>query len=107
MWKCLQFVTASAEVLRESPLRTATRFLRAARYSSGVCDAVILLGLPGGYLLVVAGALVLCAIVWIYNSLFYTSTPAEVLRVEERCVVAGAPIRDGDHLCRSSGKRRR
>ena len=42
--------------------------------------------------MIVAGALVLCAIVWIRNALFYTSTQAEVLRVEERCVVAGAPM---------------
>ena len=49
-------------------------------------------GLRGGHLLVVTGALVLCAIVWINNALFYTSTQAEVLRAEERCVVAGAPM---------------
>lgn len=49
-------------------------------------------GLRGAHLLVVAGALVLCAISWIYNALFFTSTRAEVLRVEERCVVAGASM---------------
>jgi hypothetical protein len=49
-------------------------------------------GLRGGHLLAVAGALVLCAIAFINNALLYTSTLAEVLRVEERCVVAGAPM---------------
>jgi hypothetical protein len=48
-------------------------------------------GLRGAQLLVLAGALVLCGIAWINNAIFYTRTPAEVLRVEERCFVAGTP----------------
>lgn len=59
-------------------------------------------GLRGGRLLVVAGALVLCAVAWINNALFYTSTPAEVLRVEERCAVADVPTSCAE--ARASGK---
>lgn len=59
-------------------------------------------GLRSGHLLVVAGALVLCAVVWLNNAVFYTSTPAEVLRVEERCAVADVPT--GCAEARASGK---
>ena len=59
-------------------------------------------GLRGGYLLAVAGALVLCAIVWVYNGLVYTTTSAEIVRVEEQCFVAGTPT--GCVEARASGK---
>ena len=59
-------------------------------------------GLRGGYLLAVVGALVLCGIVWVYNRLVYTSTPAEIVRVEEQCFVAATPT--GCAEARASGK---
>ena len=46
----------------------------------------------GAQLFVPAIALVLCAFSWTKNALFFTKTRAEVLRGEERCVLAGAPI---------------
>jgi hypothetical protein len=58
-------------------------------------------GLRSGHLLVVAGALVLCAFAWLNNALFYTITPAEVLQVEERCSCGCA-----DRLCRGSRERK-
>ena len=59
-------------------------------------------GLRGGHLLAVAGALVLCVIVWVYNGLIYTTTSAEIVRVEEQCSVEGTPI--GCAEARASGK---
>ena len=48
-------------------------------------------GLRGGHLLVVAGALVLCGIAFLNNAVFYTSTRAEIVRVEEQCSVGDVP----------------
>ena len=59
-------------------------------------------GLRGGYLSAIVGALVLCAIVWVYNGLVFTTTPAEIVRVEEQCSVAGTPT--GCAEARASGK---
>jgi hypothetical protein len=75
---------------------------RAARCFKGITVRSFFSGLRGGYLLAVAGALLLCAIVWIYNGLFYTSTPAEIVRVEEQCFVSGTPT--GCAEARASGK---
>lgn len=59
-------------------------------------------GLRGGYLLAIGGALVLSAVVWVYNGFVYTSTPAEIVRVEEQCSIAGTPT--GCAEARASGK---
>ena len=59
-------------------------------------------GLRGGYFLAVSGALVLCVIVWVYNGLIYTTTPAEIVRVEEQCSVEGTAT--GCAEARASGK---
>jgi hypothetical protein len=73
-----------------------------AWYSTGILMRSLISGLRGGHLLVVAGALALCAIVWINNALFYTSTAAEVLRNEERCFIADVPTSCAE--ARASGK---
>jgi hypothetical protein len=70
--------------------------------STGILMGSFFSGLRVGHLLVVAGALVLCAIAWLNNVLCFTSTPAEVLRVEERCVLADVPT--GCAEARASGK---
>jgi hypothetical protein len=44
------------------------------------------------HVLVVAAGLVLLAFSGLKNALFYTKTRAEVLRIEDRCVPAGAPM---------------
>lgn len=64
-------------------------------------------GFRGAQLLVLAAALVLCGISWAWNAVLYTSTQAEVLRVEEQCVIGGEPpeTATGCAEARASGRK--